>query len=276
MAHVIQRPVVNNPPNLQRYVFPRAALNPDAKENIFPGKKVCEITDLSEYKNYALATLAIGLIFLVGSITAFSLGQIALSTAFTYTALSCGMAGSLYFIVKHLFNPLSSLESQREKMRFLPLEKVLDKSLETVEGLDLLKKAIEDKSTNPKDKAKTYIVLRQLKRAYENLKVQKKQFEENVSYQYSARVENLKIWKDQETKAIYVENPRMAAQVIEADLREVNRLYNESIENWLTWKRDSLNSINEQYNAGMNQLESQYQALLGHLGEKKGFFAFWK
>lgn len=278
MAHVIQMPIASNPPAIERNNYPVTQLNPQAKENIFIGRRVSEISDLSEYKNIAISTLALGAIFLVGSIIAFSLGQEGLSSAFTFTGLSCGVGGSFYFVVRHFLNPVAKLESTREKMRCLPLEKILEKSLDEIEGLDLLKKAVEDKSTNPKDKVKTYTCLRQLKRNLENLKLAKRRFDENIHTQYSTRLRVLESWKEHEIRGIYQDNPRMAPQVIEADVKEVNRLFNENIENWQVWRSESLNRNNEQYRNAVDQLELQYQGVFRTLGVKTGFsrLAFWK
>ncbi len=277
MAHIILRPVVNNPPNIVGFNYPITQLNPQARENIFIGRKIHDILDYKKYKNLAITAVALGCIFLVGSMIAMSFSQLTLSSVLTYGGLTSATAGSGYLVMTHFLNPLTKIESQREKMRFLPLERVLVKSLEDIEGYDLLKRAIEDKTSDPKEKVKTYSCLRQIKRNLENLNLLKKRYEKNVQAQYLTRVENLKLWKGQELRAIYAANPRLPAQVIESDIAEVDRLYNEALEDWQDWKKESNGAINEQYRTAVDQLELQYRSVLGKLGEKPiSRWFFWR
>lgn len=263
-----------NPLAVQKYKYPISSLNPDAGENIAVGKKIHTLPDYDKYKNSALASLAIGTIFVVGALVAFSTGQLALSAAFNYTGLALAMTGAIYFVFRHFFNPYSKIEAQREKMRTFPLDRILEDSLENIEGYDLLKKAIEDKTQDPQDKIKVYLVLRQLKRNCENIDSLKKHYEHEVETRYLEAMEELQEKKDENMKTFCARHPQAASQQIQTEMRVIDRSYKMPLEKWQIWKKDSMSAIRENHDDVIDRLEREYQKRLNDLGKKSSLFDF--
>jgi len=271
MANIIQRPNINNPPAIDAYNYPMQRLNPKAKENIFVGNKMFAINDYSQHKNLAIAAIAISGILFFGGALSFGMSSFLVGKILTYGGLTLGSLAATYFVFIKFLNPHAKIEFQRERFRFMPLAKVLEKSLEDIEGYDLLKRAIEDKSLDPKEKTKTYICLRQLKRNLEAVELRKRQYETNVNGEFHRIGRDLRIYKDEQTRRIYA-NRDVPRQVTEADIREVERLYSEHLNAWQNWQRQSLNRINEQFINSNNDLEGQYRGLLGNLGKRSWLY----
>lgn len=266
---------VNNLPALQKYTFPISSLSPDTKENIVIGKKIHNLTDFDKYKHIALAALAIGTIFLVGSMFAFSTGLLGLSTGCNYAGLALAMTGSIYFVVRHFFNPYSKIDAKREKIRSFPLERVLEDSLENIEGYDLLKKAIEDKTQDPQLKTKFYLTLRKLKRNWENIASLKKRFEQDVEKRYLETQEDFEQKKDRDIKAFCLIHPNASSQQVQTEIRVITREYKKALENWQGWKKDSMADIKEGNKTAVDKLEVEYKKKLDGLGKPLFNFKFW-
>jgi hypothetical protein len=270
-VHVIQRPLALNPPNINVFIYPQPQINLKSNDNILIGKKVCEITDCSENKVNAIKVIGLGCLLLVASIIAASLGQVVLSSVFTFAGLTSATAGSGYLLLLKFFDPVKKLEAQREKMRSLPLESILAKDLADIEGLDLLKKAIEDKTSDPKEKIRAYACLRQLKAAFENLKVIKNAHENNIEARFQDRINYLNQWKDHEIREIYAAGVQVP-QVLETDKADVRRLHDESKFTWENWKRDAKIAVDTQYRDAVNNLGLKYQKIIDDLGKKHFWF----
>jgi hypothetical protein len=280
ITNIISKPNIDLSMNISNKSFIVKKETTNSKDTLVIGKNEKKYTDLSEYKNLALSALALGAILIVGSILAFSLGQLTLSSIFTYTSLSSASLGSIFFIVKHFFTPLKYLEWQRKKIKNLSFREILKEDFKKIESLDLLKNICVEKSLNSNQKTNLYLNLRNLKRTFEELKLLKIKYLKNLKNEYLQKMDDLDRWKINEINKIYMQKSSKDKNIMKFDLDEIDRVYLEKKDQLNSLKNQIKKGIEDNYASAIDQLEVDYQKSLNSSNwVSKSVFsnlAFWK
>lgn len=255
-------------PSVEKYDFPSGKLDPKSKELVLIGKRVSLLRNIDEHKNVAIASLATAAIFLVGGIILSYMANPVLGSLMISTAVVLGTAGSLFFVIKKYLDPKLKIESDKDELRFALFQKLLRYDSENLEGFDLLEKAILDRSSNPEDKEKVYICVRQLKRQLEKINEQKKQHEEGIESQYNKAVERLEAIRDLKIRNIL---PTSVDGERTFQIAQIQRDFQKEMTQFKEWKKRAIEVLDKQYKEAVNGLDLQYDILLKNLGkpEKK-------
>ncbi|NGX41101.1 MAG: hypothetical protein KR126chlam4_00937 [Candidatus Anoxychlamydiales bacterium] len=255
-------PLGIDPPDLREYNFPTSKLDPKATEQLLIGKKVSLLKNLDERKNVAIASIATAAILLVGGLIATFMVSSILGSIMIIPSILLGTSGSMFFVMKKYLDPKQKIEFDKDELRFAIFEKVLQYDTDRLEGYDLLQKAIEDRSKEPKDKEKVYIALRQLKRHLSKANVQKIQFEKGIEKEYQETLKRLEADKNYRIGTL-----RLSGAAIDAQVFQINKEFNDKLIPWNKWKKTSLKTIVDQYKIAIDCLNLQYDKLLDNLGK---------
>lgn len=257
-------------PQLRDFRFPIGELNPHARENVVIGKKASPDKDFKENKNMAIAAIASAAIMLVAATVSSSLALPFLITAFSTSALVLAALGGVYFVTMRLLDPKEKNEHLKEQFRDAFLQRVLKKSNSELENYDLLERAIEDRTADPRAKEMVYLCLRQLRRNNHQLQQTREEhcqlvnraFNNYFADAYDARRRIIGV----------IEHTRRATHHWKAAQRQgTERAYAQSLKNADKEKNIAMQRVDDAYNNAVNALEKRYQNLLNGCGPKHGF-----
>lgn len=259
----VRRPVIKNSS------YPIVSLNPKAKENIIIGKKLSLDKDYKEHRNMAIAAIASAAIMFVAATVASFVAFPFLVSAFSTSALLLSAGGMAYFVTTKLLDPRARIEDIKDQFRDALLQNVLKKNSDEIEGYDLLQKAIEDRTDDPKKKEIVYSCVRQLRRNYQQIQHVKVSDYQNVETLYKNYFDNLLRAKNRKIRDIYRSGD--TDDVKRSKVSDVKSFYRDKVYQADVVKSGSIENIQEKYRDAINGLEKQYEKLLNGLGSKTGW-----
>ena len=256
-------------PIIHNSSYPIRTLNPKAKGNIVIGKKSSLDKDYKEHRNMAIAAIASAAIMFVAATVASFVAFPFLVSAFSTSALLLSAGGSAYFVTTKLLDPRAKIEDLKDHFRDALLQNILKKNSDEIEGYDLLQKAIEDRTDDPKKKEIVYSCVRQLRRNYQQIQQAKVSDYQKVETVYKNYFDNLLRAKNGKIRDIYDSGD--SDDVKRSRVSDVKSFYRQKVSRADGAKSESIENIQEQYRDAINGLEKQYEKLLNGLGSKTGW-----